>query len=356
MTERGLGGGAVPYALALCLVAEMACGTGEDGGSTLGGAGGSGGSTSAGASGLPNVVGGSGGFDAGGGVGGSAASGGSSGFTGWTNDFFGPVPPGTACDEQLAVVDGVVEGQAVSTGYRYSNLGLGDFATHWYARLPMYGPNFLLTQAPEPVSFFDPRSDFVSGQSYPLGGWLMLGGVGSPANSVYCINPGSSIVQQLVTYASGEQQKFDLELALSLLGRCPGTPVSGSLTYCIGNATSPDCPERIVANIDGLAVDTTPGGYSGVAEADGIQDLSSFFFNGMFARLRFHETGGSVEAGLVMTNRSGDQVPRIVYCIDEAATTPVDPAGWLVQITRLSKLGECSGGPQVGAVHICAVD
>jgi hypothetical protein len=62
-----------------------------------------------------------------------------------------------------------------------------------YANLLFFGVGHLFTQAAFPDLFFDPPDDFVLGQTYPLGGWLLFGDEAPAPGRIYCIEPGSTL-------------------------------------------------------------------------------------------------------------------------------------------------------------------
>jgi hypothetical protein len=296
-----------------------------------------------------------------GGTGGAGATGGTGGiFTdpteGWTNPDHGPVPAQTACTRSLTVVTGQLEGQSFAHGYRYQSPWLHTFDQNWYADLLFFGIGQLFTQAAFPDLFFDPPDDFVPGQTYPLGGWLLFGDEAPAPGRIYCIEPGSMLTpgepyEEDSFYTS---QRLDLHLMLSVLGQCPGTPVEGSLTWC--DSTSTTCTDGITGSVDGRTVDTTIDSAPGVADEAGMYDARTFIFDGSWLRARY-PSNGPIGFGLFIRGPDFERTPSIVYCMDEGTATAVDDRSRRISVTRLSKLGACAPGQTAaGQLQVCTVE
>jgi hypothetical protein len=303
----------------------------------------------------PNLIGGSGGARAGAASGGSFGSagelsGGGSGVV-WPEQGFGPVPAGTACDAAWSVMDGNVEGQAFSNGYRYRTPWLTTFSSWWYSWLSLHAKTWLFTKARQLGDSFDPQDDLAPAQPYALGGWLALDTEGPDPSAVYCLNTGS-------TLTAGEKaedgQPLDFQLTLSKLGSCPGTPVSGSLSFCYGPMSDASCPDGVVGELEGTPIMTTLQGGARNSDLLMTEDVASFMFGERWIRMRFPIAGGPLETGLLLDAAGSTFELTTAYCLDTATATPIGTSSYRIEVSSISKLGDCSEGASVGTAHVCA--
>jgi hypothetical protein len=248
---------------------------------------------------------------------------------------------------------GEVEGQAFSNGYEYVAPWLTTFSSWWYSWLELHSRASLLTKAPQMGGSFDLPEDLVPAQPYDVRGWLTLASESPDPSAVYCLGPGS-------TMKAGEPTddgiRLDYELTLSKLGSCPGTPVSGSLSFCYGPNGDASCPDGVVGELEGTPIKTTLQGGAHVIDFDMKEDMATFMFNQSWIRMRYPKAGGPLESGLLLDAAGSTSELTTAYCLDAATLTPVGTATYRVEISSISKLGDCGDGATVGSAQICTFD
>lgn len=328
----------------------MACG--ETDKSIVHTAGGSGGVATGGS--LPSLIAGSGGARAGAETGGTSGSAGklSDGGSGvvWPEQHFGPIPAGTVCNSEWSVMDGNVDGQAFSNGYQYPTPWLTTFSSWWYSWLALHANTSLFTKAPQMGGSFDPQDDLVPAQPYAVGGWLALDSEGPDPNTLYCLSSGSTLT---AGEKAEEGQRLEFQLTLSKLGSCPGTPVSGSLSFCYGPMSDVSCPDGVVGELEGTPIVTTLQGGARKSDFLMVEDVASFMFDQRWIRMRIPRAGGTLEGGVLLDAASSTSELTTAYCLDTATATPIGTTSYRIDVSSISKLGDCNGGGG-GTARVCA--
>lgn len=268
----------------------------------------------------------------------------------WPDKDIGPVPPGTACQPDYSIVEGTVEGHSFSNAYRYSWPDLSTFSSWWYSWLAPHGKTQIFTKAPQMGEVNDPRRDLMAARAYPVQGWLSFDSEGPNPNALYCLNEGSTLTPGEKV---DERQPIEMALSVSKLGTCPGTPVSGNLTFCYGPNQDATCPKGITGELAGEPVMTTLAGIARMGQVeDASEDVSTFLFGERWLRVRVPKTGGALEGGLLLDADDTFELTE-AYCLDAGTVTTVGNSSYKVSITSISKLGACSGSATVGTARVC---
>ena len=137
---------------------------------------------------------------------------------------------------------------------------------------------------------------------------------------------------------------------LHSVGECPGSPVSGSLTFCIWSGTGSTCDSVLQGTIGSDMISENIGAALGSSHDDPppVYDL----VHGKIGDDGFISVQADPDGDGVLVLPSSSSIdPGGVYCLNEA--TIVDQGSqWDVSVTALSRAGALPGTPVAGALDI----
>jgi hypothetical protein len=205
------------------------------------------------------------------------------------------------------------------------------------------------TTGPIFESFFKTEGDvalfgetaFTDGVAVPATGFFRMPTEGPSGGAVFCAGAGSSMTK-------GTEKRFDLA-SLSSLGACPGTPVNGQITACLGDSSC----------VDGNTFEGTLGDVSfdygaAITGWGGVIDIYQVRLdNGGFVVLDIVQD--TVLGGLLFMAPGGPD-PGALYCLGSGSMQPGGPAPNAISFSvgGISRLGTCAdAAPVEGAVSGC---
>ena len=199
-------------------------------------------------------------------------------------------------------------------------------------------------------SFFKTRGDvlltgesnFTEGAAVGATGIFRMPAEGPSPGVVFCAGAGSSVT-------AGAGQKTFALASLGKLGACPGTPVSGQVTACLGDSSC-ITGNSLKGTIDAGSFDWS----AAVTGWGGAIDIYQVYLNNGGV-LVLDISLDTVLGGLLFMEPQGP-APGAVYCIGAGALQPGGPQPNAIQITAsdLSRLGACGeASPASGAVNGC---
>jgi hypothetical protein len=280
---------------------------------------------------VPPNAGGSSGGGAGGSAGGVGGSGGSVGGTGGAGGSGGGGGAG-ACELNDLVFSGSIDAQTVQGSIQGRGAAFGPGFEPWrHSVFMVHGIVAAWGEAPS-------ESDVV------VTGKALLS---APPGSFLA---GAQIFSDATTLTYADWQKPVSLTELHTVGQCPGTPIAGSLAFCIWTASGSTCDSVLEGTIGSDAISQELGTYVGTSHDDPppVYDL-------------VHAEIGDDGFLIVQSDPDGDGVlvlpsaspidPGGVYCLDDA--TIVDQGSqWDVSITAISRAGALPGTPIGGALDI----
>ena len=195
------------------------------------------------------------------------------------------------------------------------------------------------------------------GVQHDAGGVLVLPNASPPGATFYCI----AQVDAVATSALPNPNVAITLSQLSVLGQCPGAPVTGNVEICTDKGPETDggggaCAGGfgVSGTIDGITIDIrNPGGSvsagagtpSSPFEVVGIGNDDSLF-------LLDSRADGSVAGWLRLPNGAGPDAGAI-YCLADGLLTPLAAHVYSVTFQSYSRLGQCPGAPVAGQIALC---
>jgi hypothetical protein len=185
------------------------------------------------------------------------------------------------------------------------------------------------------------ESDFADGVAVGATGFFRMPEQGPSSGVVLCAGPGSSMT-------SGSQKRFELA-SLAKLGPCPGAPVSGEITACLGDSSCVS-GNSFAGTLGDLSFDWSDAitGWGGFIEIYQVR-----FNNGGFVVLDI--TQDTIHGGLLFMPPGGPDAGA-VYCLGPGSMQPGGPAPNAISFNAggLSRLGSCAEATAVdGTVSGC---
>lgn len=262
----------------------------------------------------------------GGDISGTGGSGGSSSASGTST---GTGPSGPLCAMGKVGLQGSLDGDDLDRSYPWTVSALS--ATTFQSFFKTHGDLFLFGEAA-----------FSDGATGAATGILRFPMEGPSGGTVFCAGAGSSLT------LGGADDHFELA-SLALLGACPGTPVAGEVTACLGaNGCIPG--HTFVGDLDGVSFNWSSNvvGWSGAFDVFQVRTDNG-------AILAIDIAQDTVIGGLLVMPPDGPDA-HAVYCIGSGSLTPggPQPNGIAISLQGLSRLGTCADASAVeGAVSGC---
>jgi hypothetical protein len=199
------------------------------------------------------------------------------------------------------------------------------------------------TNGPIFESFFQTRgdvalfgeADFTEGVAVAATGFFRMPEEGPDAGAVFCAGAGSSMTR-------GPEKRFELA-SLARLGACPGEPVDGQITACLGDSSC------ITGNtFEGTLGDVSFDWSAAITGWGGVIDIYQVRLdNGGFVVLDIVQD--TILGGLLFLAPDGPDAGA-VYCVGAGSMQPGGPAPNAISFSAsgLSRLGTCADATPVG--------
>jgi hypothetical protein len=184
---------------------------------------------------------------------------------------------------------------------------------------------------------------------------LQLGVIWAPNESelkgeVLCFGDGYAIEKPDVWYSTWSEHA-------KVLGRCPGVPVEGELTFC-GDDPNGECASRISGSLEGKAL---PGELDyafpsvGTDQQDAIAGEGRHFMFWVYAEGKIVPfVPGKLSSGLLLIYPEAPGFEPAVYCIGDGSGYDNLSDGRVRSTFRnLSKLGECHANAGNDSIQVC---
>ena len=148
---------------------------------------------------------------------------------------------------------------------------------------------------------------------------------------------------------------------LSVLGQCPGAPVSGNLQLCTDRGPPTDGGDGVCAQgfgvsgtVDGITIDIGNLGGTVLGGAGTPDSLFEVIGSGNDNGLILVDSGadGSVSGWLRLPNDAGPNAGTI-YCLAGGHLTALAAHVYSVTFQSYGRLGQCPGIPIDGKVNLC---
>ena len=202
------------------------------------------------------------------------------------------------------------------------------------------------------------------GESGPDGGTqsnagavLLLPDASTSAPTFYC---AARVEAELTSPAPDLAVAITLS-ELSVLGQCPGAPVSGNVQVCTdrGPPTAGGdgaCAQGFGASgtVDGITIDIHSAGGVVLAGAGTPDSPFEVIGEGNADGLILVDSGadGSISGWLRVPNDAGPNAGTI-FCLAEGHLTELAAHVYSVSFQSYSRLGQCPGSPIDGTVNLC---
>lgn len=189
------------------------------------------------------------------------------------------------------------------------------------------------------------------------GAVLVLPDTSTLGPTYYC---AARVEAKLTSDATDPQVAIALS-QLSVLGQCPGAPVSGNVQLCTDKGPPTDGGDGVCAQgfgvsgtVDGITIDIRDLGGTVLAGAGTPGSIFEVIGSGHDDGLILVDSraDGSVSGWLRLPNDAGPNAGTI-YCLAEGHLTALAAHVYSVTFQSYGRLGQCPGIPIDGKVNLC---